>query len=104
VLRLVILIGVLGVGGVVGYHWWQSRVDSPNGGYHGAAARHYQRAYRICLRTVKRHSGKAAGHALRLVRFSARFRAAEIAGCTAGMRKAGGVGGLIDQLQQNGVP
>src|SRR5438105_2761162 len=103
--KLLILVGVLGAVGLVGYRWWQSNTGSPTGGYHGAAERHYQRAYRICYRITKRHSGAAAGSALRLVRISARYRTPEIAGCTAGVRKAGGVSGLLDQLrQQNGLP
>ena len=78
--KLLILVGVLGAVGLVGYRWWQSNTGSPTGGYHGAAERRYQRAYRICYRITKRHSGAAAGSALRLVRISARYRTPEIAG------------------------
>jgi hypothetical protein len=100
-IRLLILVVVVGAVALVGYHWWQSQTGgTPSGGYHGAKARHYRQAYRICKRAVSH--GKVNFSRLRSLRFTARFREIELQGCTAGARKAG-LGDIVDQLKQ-GLP
>lgn len=103
-IRLLIVVAVLGVGGYIGYHWWQSRT-SGNGGYHGVAAQRYRTAYRLCKRTTGGKlnlSGRAALVLSRAMR--GRYRDAVVAGCAAGAQSAGGVGGLLNQLEHSTGP
>jgi hypothetical protein len=99
VIRLLILVVVVGAVGLVAYHWYQSNSGgTPSGGYHGAKARHYRLAYRICKRAVS--NGKVDLHRLRSLHLTTRFREIELQGCTAGARKAG-LGDIVDQLKHS---
>jgi hypothetical protein len=103
-IRLVIVIVVLGAGAYVAHHWWDSRSSGGNGGYSGVAARRYRTAYALCKRTV---GGKfsLSGRLVHVMQRSmrGRYRAAALAGCTAGAKAAGGLTGALSQLMQ-GAP
>ncbi len=102
-IRLLIVVVVLGVGGYIGYHWWQSRTAG-DGGYHGVAAQRYRTAYRLCKHTV---GGKLSlsGRDVRLITraMRGRYHDAVVAGCAAGAQ-SGGLSGVLNQLEHSTVP
>jgi hypothetical protein len=99
-IRLLIVVVVLGVGGYIGYHWWHSRT-SGNGGYHGVAARRYRTAYRLCKHTVGgKLSLSGAGARLMSRAIRGRYHDAVVAGCAAGAQ-SGGLSGVLNQLEHS---